>query len=150
MICPRCGADNDEGQFCYNCGTRLEQPRPAPPVQSPPAYDMSQAAPQPFPIQHQQAGYGNAYAPATLPNSTTATVSLILGIVAWFALPLIGAIGAVICGHIARNEIRQSGGRIGGDGMALAGLILGYLQISLVALAICGMVGFFMVFAAAV
>ncbi|MGH9710287.1 MAG: DUF4190 domain-containing protein, partial [Candidatus Acidiferrales bacterium] len=35
---------------------------------------------------------------------------------------------AIILGHLAQTEIRKSGGRLQGDGMALAGLILGYLS----------------------
>jgi divalent metal cation (Fe/Co/Zn/Cd) transporter len=34
---------------------------------------------------------------------------------------------AVICGHIARREMRETGQR--GDGMATAGLVLGYMAI---------------------
>ncbi|MCL2850401.1 MAG: DUF4190 domain-containing protein, partial [Micrococcales bacterium] len=34
---------------------------------------------------------------------------------------------AVVCGHIARSQIRRRGGD--GAGMALAGLVLGYVQI---------------------
>jgi len=65
------------------------------------------------------------------PTNTMAIVSLVLGILSWFALPVLGAIGAVICGHIARGEIRRSPGVFEGDGMAVAGLILGYLHLVL-------------------
>jgi len=61
------------------------------------------------------------------------------GIICWIALPFLGAIIAVICGHMARAEIhRAPPGTIEGDGMALAGLILGYLHLALTALLICG------------
>jgi hypothetical protein len=39
----------------------------------------------------------------------------------------IGSILAIIFGHIARSEIKKSNGKLTGDGLALAGLILGYL-----------------------
>lgn len=66
-------------------------------------------------------------------TSGTAIASLIFGIVAWFGLPIIGALVAVICGHVARAEIRRMlPGTIEGDGMAIAGLILGYLQLVIV------------------
>jgi hypothetical protein len=39
------------------------------------------------------------------------------------------AIGGVICGHIARRQIRE--GHETGDGMALAGLIIGYIILAL-------------------
>jgi len=73
--------------------------------------------------------------PARVTN-TMAIVSLVLGILSWIALPLVGAIGAVICGHMARGEIRRAPEAYEGDGMAIAGLILGYLHLVLVLLAI--------------
>jgi hypothetical protein len=53
--------------------------------------------------------------------------SLVLGIVWVFG---IGAILAVIFGFVARKQIRESGGRQGGGGMALAGIILGFVGIA--------------------
>ena len=41
----------------------------------------------------------------------------------------ITAIGGVICGHIARRRIRE--GHETGDGLALAGLIVGYIVLAL-------------------
>jgi hypothetical protein len=64
-------------------------------------------------------------------TSTYAILSLAFGIIAWLMAPLLGAIVAVICGHLARAEIRRSPHPLEGDGMAIAGLILGYLQIAL-------------------
>ena len=61
--------------------------------------------------------------------STTAVVSLCFGIASWIVLPLVAAIIAIVAGHMARGEIRRSQGTINGDGMALAGLILGYVNI---------------------
>jgi type II secretory pathway pseudopilin PulG len=46
------------------------------------------------------------------------------------------AVAAVIMGHISRAEIRRSGGRKTGDGMALAGLVLGYIGLSIIPLLI--------------
>jgi hypothetical protein len=70
-------------------------------------------------------------------TSTLAIVSLIAGIASWVLIPFIGAVVAVITGHMAKKEIRQSGGRLTGDGMATAGLILGYIQLGLTVLAVC-------------
>jgi hypothetical protein len=58
-----------------------------------------------------------------------------MGIIGWIFLPIVGAIIAVITGHMARKEIRESNGLLGGEGMATAGLVLGYSNI---ALGICG------------
>lgn len=70
-------------------------------------------------------------------TSTLAIVSLVSGIVSWFLLPLIGAVVAVITGHMARREIRESLGALTGDGMAMVGMILGYIQLGLTVLGIC-------------
>ena len=65
-----------------------------------------------------------------------AVTSLIFSILSWIILPLIGSLVAVVTGHIARGQIRRSEqaedgmGQLGG-GMALAGLILGYVNIVL-------------------
>jgi hypothetical protein len=61
------------------------------------------------------------------PNSGLAIASLVCGVGEIFTGGLSG-IAAVILGHMARNEIRQTGKR--GDGMAIAGLVLGYLAIA--------------------
>jgi hypothetical protein len=73
--------------------------------------------------------------PATRTTSTTAIVSLVFGIICWIAIPFIGAIVAIVCGHVARTEIRNSPpGSVDGDGMAVAGLILGYLHLAVIAM----------------
>lgn len=65
-------------------------------------------------------------------TSTTAIISLIFGIICWVGIPFVGAIVAVICGHVARGEIRRAPpGSIDGDGMAIAGLILGYAHLAI-------------------
>lgn len=67
-------------------------------------------------------------------TSTLATVSLIFGILTWLVLPVAGAIVAIICGHMARKEIRQSPDpTIDGDGLAIAGLVLGYVHLAFAA-----------------
>jgi hypothetical protein len=70
------------------------------------------------------------------PNSTLSLTSLIMGILGWFFIPVVGAIIAVITGHLAKKEIGKSDGALGGDGMATIGLVLGYSQLALI-LCIC-------------
>jgi hypothetical protein len=78
----------------------------------------------------------------TVRTSGAAIASLIFGIISWLGLPVIGAVVAVICGHVARGEIRRMPvGTIEGDGMALAGLILGYAQLILCLLVILLFIG---------
>lgn len=77
----------------------------------------------------------SSYVPA--PNSTMAVVSLVAGIIGWFMLPLIASVVAVVTGHMAKREIRESNGRIGGDGLATAGLALGYSSLVIWGIGIC-------------
>ena len=80
---------------------------------------------------------GNSYPPAGVPNSNSAMISLIAGILGLTLVPFIGSIVAVVTGNMARREIRDSGGSMGGDGMATAGLVLGWIGIGLGVLTIC-------------
>jgi len=73
----------------------------------------------------------------TLPNSNLALVSLITGILGLTLFPIIGSIIAIITGMMGRNEIRESAGSLGGDGMALAGLIMGFVGIGLAVIGLC-------------
>ncbi len=75
-------------------------------------------------------------APAMLPhNSTMAIISLIGGIAGLTILPLIGSIVALITGYMAKKEIREGGGMVTGNGLATAGIIMGYISL---ALGLCG------------
>jgi hypothetical protein len=69
-------------------------------------------------------GYQPAgYPPAWRPTNQMAIAALVCGCAQIFFW-LLAAIPAIILGHMARRQIRQTGEA--GDGMALAGLILGY------------------------
>ena len=70
--------------------------------------------------------------PANAPTSGLAIASLVCGILSVTFLPFLAAIPAVICGHAAQGQIRRAAGAIGGGGMALAGLIIGYLSFALI------------------
>ena len=82
-------------------------PRPPP---APPAH-----VPYPAPVVAYQTTNGLAVA------------SLVAGFLwlGWF-----GSIVAVIFGHIALRQIKQSGGRETGTGLAIAGLVLGYMGVA--------------------
>ncbi|NUM43230.1 MAG: DUF4190 domain-containing protein [Anaerolineales bacterium] len=77
------------------------------------------------------------------PNSTLAVVSLISGVLGWLVLPLIASLVAVVTGHMAKNEIRDSGGKVGGDGLATAGLILGYSSLVIWGVGVCCLIVLF-------
>ena len=42
---------------------------------------------------------------------------------------VLASLAAIICGHVARRQIRKADGREKGKGIALAGLICGYLWV---------------------
>ena len=63
-------------------------------------------------------------------SSGLAIASLILGILSLF-MALLTGIPAVICGHLSLSRIKRAQGALTGRGMAITGLILGYLGISL-------------------
>lgn len=67
-------------------------------------------------------------------DSSLAIASLVTGILGWTLIPLLGSIAAIITGHLAKKEIRESHGTLNGNSMATAGLILGYIQIGFVVL----------------
>jgi Domain of unknown function (DUF4190) len=56
---------------------------------------------------------------------------LILGILSFVCCGFFTAIPAIICGHMGRSAIQKSGGKLGGMGMATAGLVLGYVALAL-------------------
>jgi uncharacterized protein DUF4190 len=80
--------------------------------------------------------------PQTVPRTPAVAVwSLILAVFSFTCGWLITAIPAVICGHVARATIRKSGGALGGKGIAMAGLILGYIALVLGVMSIPLVVG---------
>lgn len=73
------------------------------------------------------------------PTNGLAVGSLIASIVGLVTtclcgIGVIGAIIGVVMGPMARNQIRQSGGQQTGDGLALGGIIVGWIAIGLTAL----------------
>lgn len=82
--------------------------------------------------------------PAT--TSGLAIASLVCGIIGMmtcFGLGILG-IPAVICGHMAMHQIANSRNMVAGRGMAITGLICGYLSL-LILLCFVGMMIFAMV-----
>jgi hypothetical protein len=56
-------------------------------------------------------------------------------------LPLLGSILALIFGYMARNDIRQRPGDVSGDGLAVAGIVMGWIAVGLTILGILGFGG---------
>ncbi|HEY1424734.1 MAG TPA: DUF4190 domain-containing protein [Candidatus Acidoferrum sp.] len=68
---------------------------------------------------------------ATPQSSNKALASLICGIL-FLCAP--ASIAAVVLGHLALVDIKRSAGRMSGQGLAIAGLVMGYLGIGLIAI----------------
>ena len=180
MFCPMCGAPNeDDGVFCGNCGAALN-PDEAPPVEAlaeeveaageedvaadeptetieaavvepvddevvPPPPENLPIPPPPPPAP------APAAVAAPTPTSGLAIASLVLGIGGLTILPLLGSIVALILGYMARREIRDRPTELTGDGLAIAGIVMGWIAVGLAVLgllagggiAICAMCGAF-------
>src|SRR3954449_5867662 len=91
------------------------------PGDPPPAGGWQQAPPV------QWAGAG--VQPTTSGKSTAALVMGILGLVLF--CPIVFSILALIFGYQSRREIDASGGRLGGRGNAVAGIVLGWIGVVL-------------------
>ncbi len=121
MFCSQCGTTNADGaQFCSKCGAGLGSPSArasaggtAPAI---PVVPGISATPQPYPAGPSQ-------------SSGKALASLICGI---FFLVFPASVAAIILGHLSLSEIRKSAGRLTGHGMAVAGLVLGYLGVAMI------------------
>ena len=106
---------------------------------------MSQPpTPPPGPAPTEYGYYGAPQQQDTNGAAIAALVSGILGLTLFFG---IASIPALICGYIARNQIRQSQGRQGGAGMAMAGIILGWIgviiSLLMIVLLLAGVVALF-------
>lgn len=91
-----------------------------PPYEQPPSYGYPQAPPPP---------------PQTNGLAIASLVLSLLGLVG--ILPLLGTILGLIFGYSARNQIVQSRGTQGGEGLAKAGIIIGWVTLGIWALGIC-------------
>jgi hypothetical protein len=71
--------------------------------------------------------------PVVLASKTNgfAIASMVLGIV-W--IYWIGSILALVFGYIAKSQIEQSGGREQGMGMAITGIVLGWVGVGILAI----------------
>ena len=71
---------------------------------------------------------GNPPPPKT---SALAIWSLVLGILSLTCFSIFSAIPGVICGHKALSRIKGSGGTMSGQGLAIGGLVTGYIGMAM-------------------
>lgn len=153
MFCPQCGAPNDDDAvFCGNCGavlnpdaevdetaaaraeeeTREMEDLPQEWGKEETPEDLFEPAPEPAERMVAPPPSARAYTPAaSAPTSGMAIASLILGISGLTILPFFASIAAIIIGVMARNEIRQRPDELGGDGLAVAGIVMGWIAVGI-------------------
>lgn len=111
-LCPNCSkANEDFATICIECASLL-------------------------PNESGYNTYGSIDQPQQLKTNGFAIASLVLGISAFLlvcccGLSIIPSILAVVFGFLSKNKIRNSMGFEKGDGLALAGIILGFVGIAL-------------------
>jgi hypothetical protein len=142
-----CGAPNeDDAEFCGNCGAAMNAdavsseeeasidamadiPQEAAPVQE--ALDQ-EAVEGDADEKHTVETPPAAPPPASPPTSNLAVASLVTGVAGLTLLPILGGILAIILGYMARREIREHPDEVSGDGLALAGIVMGWISVGLV------------------
>jgi Domain of unknown function (DUF4190) len=133
MFCFKCGsAMSDDASSCPSCGAlaptmqAMAPPQPGP-ANVPAAYAAAAAAPQVISAQ-----------PQTLvpPTEDKAVISMVLGILSLVSFSILAGIPAIILGKMSRDNIRANPGRFSGEGMATAGIVMGWISVGL----LCGIV----------
>ncbi len=81
----------------------------------------------PPPPAYGQQPYPGPVGPQT---NTLAIISLITGIIGFSLI-------AIITGHIAKKQFKENPDKYSGEGMATAGLILGYIWLALILIPVC-------------
>jgi hypothetical protein len=94
---------------------------PPPPPAPPPGYT---------PPGYTPAGYGYGY-PTAPRTDGMAIAALVCGVAGFVACGIPSIVGLIL-GFVSRSRIKQSGGRLSGGGMAMAGIVLGFVWIGLI------------------
>jgi hypothetical protein len=128
----------DDSTVCPQCASPVQAaPTPPPPPQASATNPAATSAWLNVPAASPQNLPQGQYPPQAQPyrgqnqvqTDGKATASLVLGILSLLCFGLLTGLPAIILGHISRGNIERSRGRLGGAGMALTGLILGYVSI---------------------
>jgi hypothetical protein len=114
----------------------FDQPSSPSPFDPVAAAPVEQWSPPPAPEaswQNQEIGSNTPFQPPPTgdagENKTLGIVSLVLGILSFVCLGFLGSIPAIILGFMQRSKIKSNPAEFGGGGMAMAGIVLGALNI---------------------
>jgi hypothetical protein len=127
--------------------TQAPYGQPAQPQYGQPAYGQAAPPSQP-PYQggaYPPPVYGTPY-PTGPKTNALAIVSLISSLVGLFIIPILASIVGVITGHMSLSQIKRTGEN--GHGMALAGVIIGWVSLGLWVIGIILFIWFFAALAA--
>jgi hypothetical protein len=121
------------------------EPAPAPPAYGAPAYGAPAAPQQGYPQAPTYGAQGYpaqpyGYAPPAKTN-TMAIVSLILSIAGLVIVPFIGSLVGAILGHVSLGQLKTSGEQ--GRGLAVAGVIIGWVGLALAIIGTIAIVAWF-------
>ena len=130
LYCRHCGAPLlADAAFCTSCGqSTAEAKTTAPPQGTPPPYAQPGYPPPGSPPPAADYGYVPYPVPVQQKTNGFAIASLVLGII-W--IYWIGSVLALIFGYVAKGQIDRSQGTQGGRGMAIAGLVLGWVGVGI-------------------
>jgi hypothetical protein len=136
MQCSQCGAAIVDGSmFCGQCGRPVEAGTT--PVGGVRSVDPSEAGVQPTPVENPPSAAPIPVAPRYRHTDDKAVASFLFGILS-LILSIFTGIPAIVLGHIARANIRKSGGQLKGNGLAAVGLASGYLSLGFFFLMVFG------------
>ena len=90
--------------------------------------------------------YGGEAAPENRTTNGTAVAALVCGILGVTACPLVLSVVALVLGYNARSDLRQPGSREQGDGLATAGIVMGWIGVGISAAIALLFAGLFVVF----
>lgn len=122
-FCHQCGGSlADNARFCPACGA-LKGSQSGPIVPAQPTLPAAQGAPQ---------------------TESMAIVSLVLGILSLTVFHFLAGIPAIIVGRSARAKIRAYPQQLTGEGMATAGIVMGWISVVIICVVIV-LIGIFFI-----
>lgn len=128
------GAPVPPQQPAYPTAASVPQPTTAPgypgaaPQQPSSGYPGAVPPAPAYPAAGYAQPYGQPY-PTPQRSNGLAVASLICGIAGLVIIPFLASVVAVITGHLGLNQTKRDS-TLGGRGMAIAGLVLGYIGIA--------------------